>query len=81
MHIIFNSFAVMGLIFNMIGTFFIIKYYMGFKESIRLGGAVPVTLEDQKRSKKEKSGFKILFIGFLFQFISTTGHTIYHIAN
>jgi len=81
MHNIFNSFAVIGLILNMIGTFFIIKYYFGFKEPIKQRADAQKSLCDQKESKKGKDGFKILFVGFLFQFISTLGHSIYHVMN
>ncbi|OAI46485.1 hypothetical protein AYO45_01710 [Gammaproteobacteria bacterium SCGC AG-212-F23] len=73
MQFLFNICGIFGLLLNMLGTFLIIKHSLGFKESKEPGTLATITFGDQGRSKMEKCGFKILFIGFFFQFIAAFG--------
>lgn len=70
MKILFDILGIVGLIFNMTGTIFIIKS-SPFKD--QQPGISSITFGDQSRTKKEKCGLKMLFFGFLLQLISALG--------
>jgi len=80
MHIVFNGFTVFGLICNMIGMLLIIKC-IGLDQSIKQGKCDQEYFCNQVKLEKVRWGLKILFAGFIFQFMSTMGHSIYHVVN
>ena len=74
MKILLDFLGIGGLILNMAGTILIIKS-SPFKDV--QPGISSMTFGDPSRTKKEKWGLKVLFCGFLLQFISAFGELFF----
>ena len=71
MKIVFDIIGMVGLFLNMIGTILIIKS-SPFKDVKT--GISSLTFGDSNRARKERIGLQVIFLGFLFQFISAFCH-------